>query len=113
MQLFYNSIINKDTKEITFDKVESKHIIKVLRKKEGDQIFITNGKGELFICKITIANYKRCLVSIISREEKKKLRDYYLHVVLSQLKNNDRLEWFLEKAETCCKNLIPCLHYQN
>ncbi|MDC3319852.1 16S rRNA (uracil(1498)-N(3))-methyltransferase [Flavobacteriaceae bacterium] len=98
MQLFYNSIINKDTKEITFDKVESKHIIKVLRKKEGDQIFITNGKGEFFICKITIANYKRCLVSIISREEKKKLRDYYLHVVLSPLKNNDRLEWFLEKA---------------
>ena len=98
MQLFYNSIINKDTKEITFDKVESKHIIKVLRKKEGDQIFITNGKGELFICKITIANYERCLVSIISREEKKKLRDYFLHVVLSPLKNNDRLEWFLEKA---------------
>ena len=98
MQLFYNSIINKDTKEITFDKVESKHIIKVLRKKEGDQIFITNGKGELFICKITIANHKRCLVSIISREEKKKLRDYFLHVVLSPLKNNDRLEWFLEKA---------------
>jgi len=98
MQLFYNSIINKDTKEITFDKVESKHIIKVLRKKEGDQIFITNGKGELFICKITIANYKRCLVSIISREEKKKLRDYFLNVVLSPLKNNDRLEWFLEKA---------------
>ncbi|MDG1980741.1 MAG: 16S rRNA (uracil(1498)-N(3))-methyltransferase [Flavobacteriaceae bacterium] len=98
MQLFYNSILDRDTKEITFDKVESKHIIKVLRKKEGDQIFITNGKGELFICKITIANHKRCLVSIISREVKKQSRDYYLHVVLSPLKNNDRLEWFLEKA---------------
>ena len=98
MQLFYNSILDRDTKEITFDKVESKHIIKVLRKKEGDQIFITNGKGELSICKITIANHKSCLVSIISREVKKQSRDYYLHVVLSPLKNNDRLEWFLEKA---------------
>ena len=79
-------------------KLRASILLKYFRKKEGDQIFITNGKGELFICKITIANHKRCLVSIISREEKKQSRDYYLHVVLSPLKNNDRLEWFLEKA---------------
>ena len=98
MQLFYNSIIDKETKEITFDKIESKHIIKVLRKKEGDRIFITNGKGELFNCIITIANDKRCLVSVSSQEEKKQPKDYYLHIVISPLKSNDRLEWFLEKA---------------
>ena len=98
MQLFYNSRIDKDTKEISFDKIESKHIVKVLRKKEGDQIFIMNGRGELFICEITAANHKRCIVSIISREEKKPQRDYYLHVVISPLKNNYRFEWFLEKA---------------
>ena len=62
MQLFYNSRIDKDTKEISFDKIESKHIVKVLRKKEGDQIFIMNGRGELFICEITAANHKRCIV---------------------------------------------------
>ena len=54
MQLFYNSILDKDTKEITFDKVESKHIIKVLRKKEGDQIFITNGKGAVSYTHLTL-----------------------------------------------------------
>ena len=98
MQLFYNSEIDKNTKEITFNNVESRHIVKVLRKKEEDQIFITNGKGELFDCKITSANHKRCIVSVINREEKKQPRDYYLHVAISPLKNNDRLEWFLEKA---------------
>ena len=98
MQLFYNSEIDKNTKEITFNNVESRHIVKVLRKKEEDQIFITNGKGELFDCKITSANHKRCIVSVINREEKKQPRDYYLHIAISPLKNNDRLEWFLEKA---------------
>ena len=98
MQLFYNSTIDKNTLEITFDKIESRHIVKVLRKKEGDAIYITNGKGQVFNCKITIANDKKCLVSILGKEEKKQFKDYYLHVAIAPTKNNDRLEWFIEKA---------------
>jgi len=98
MQLFYNPTIDKDTKQITFDKIESRHIVKVLRKKEGDQIYITNGKDQLFVCQITMANDKKCLAVIFSKEEKQKLRDYYLHVAIAPTKNNDRFEWFLEKA---------------
>jgi 16S rRNA (uracil1498-N3)-methyltransferase len=98
MQLFYNPEIDKDTQQITFDKIESRHIVKVLRKKEGDHIYITNGKGDLFSCQVTIASDKKCLVTIFDREEKKKIRDYYLHVAIAPTKNNDRLEWFLEKA---------------
>ena len=48
MQLFYNPIINEATDNFTFDKEESKHIIKVLRKKEGDILHVTNGLGFLF-----------------------------------------------------------------
>ena len=33
MQLFYNPDIDSTTENFSFDKVESKHIIKVLRKK--------------------------------------------------------------------------------
>lgn len=98
MQLFYNPNIDKNTQQITFDKIESKHIVKVLRKKEGDSICITNGKGLLFVSKIDIASDKKCLVTIASIEEKKKDRDYYLHVAIAPTKNNERFEWFLEKA---------------
>tara|TARA_R110002073_G_scaffold306012_5_gene475168 strand:+ start:10020 stop:10727 length:708 start_codon:yes stop_codon:yes gene_type:complete len=98
MQLFYNPDIDKDTQQITFDKIESRHIVKVLRKKEGDHIYITNGKGLLFISQIDIANDKRCLVTISSIEEKSKNREYRLHVVIAPTKNNERFEWFLEKA---------------
>jgi 16S rRNA (uracil1498-N3)-methyltransferase len=98
MQLFYNSEISIETKQITFDKIESKHIVRVLRKKENDILKITNGKGYLFDVKISFANVKKCLADIIAVTEKKNPRNYYLHIAIAPTKNNDRMEWFLEKA---------------
>ena len=98
MQLFYNPDISLETKQITFDKVESRHIVRVLRKKEGAVLKITNGNGFLFDAKIIIANDKKCLAEIINSEEKPKPWDYYLHIAIAPTKNNDRIEWFLEKA---------------
>ena len=98
MQLFFNSDISPDTSLFYFDKNESRHIIKVLRKKEQDVLSITNGQGDLFHAEILEANEKKCVVSIISHELKTKERDYYLHVVIAPTKSNDRFEWFLEKS---------------
>ena len=98
MQLFYNSEISTKTSQIAFDKIESKHIVRVLRKKESDILKITDGKGGLFDAKITIASDKKCLADIIAFEEKPKPWNYYLHIAIAPTKNNDRIEWFLEKA---------------
>ncbi|WP_405565600.1 16S rRNA (uracil(1498)-N(3))-methyltransferase [Polaribacter sp. Asnod6-C07] len=98
MQLFYNSDINTSTSSITFDKIESRHIVRVLRKKQDDVLHITNGKGFLFDAKITIASDKKCIAEIIAHQEKQKPWDYYLHIAIAPTKNNDRIEWFLEKA---------------
>lgn len=98
MQLFYSNTINSDSNQFTFDKIESRHIVKVLRKKEGDTLFITDGKNSLFNVTILIGSDKKCLVEITSIEQKETPRDYYLHVAIAPTKNNDRLEWFLEKA---------------
>ena len=98
MQLFYNPEISTETQQITFDKIESKHIVRVLRKTEGDILKITNGKGYLFDAEISFANDKRCSALIIKFEEKPKPWNYYLHVAIAPTKNNDRIEWFLEKA---------------
>ena len=70
MQLFYNSEISIETKQITFDKIESKHIVRVLRKKENDILKITNGKGYLFDVKISFANDKKCLAKLILTSNK-------------------------------------------
>jgi 16S rRNA (uracil1498-N3)-methyltransferase len=97
MQLFYNPAISENTKEFTFDREESKHIIKVLRKKDGDILFVTNGLGFLFECSIVLAIETKCTVAII-RFNKSERPNVYLHLAVAPTKMNDRFEWFLEKA---------------
>ena len=97
MQLFYNSNISIDNTTFNFDKDESRHIVKVLRKKIGDQLHITNGKGWLFIAQLTLADTKHCSVNIISSSLQPK-RNFNLHLAVAPTKMNDRYEWFLEKA---------------
>jgi len=98
MQLFYNPNIDTSTTEFTFDKEESRHIIRVLRKKEGDNLHLTNGKGFLFSAEIINASDKKCIINISSFEEKSKQWKYHLHIAIAPTKMNERYEWFLEKA---------------
>ena len=97
MQLFYNSSLTKHDLGFTFDREESKHIVKVLRKKESDIIFITNGLGFLFESEIILASEKKCEVKI-TKETFQEPDKFYTHIVVAPTKMNDRLEWFLEKA---------------
>jgi len=98
MQLFYNPDINLSTNIFSFDKNESRHIIKVLRKKEKDQLQITNGQGLLFTSQIISDNEKKCVIQIISAEPQPAPWKYHLHIAIAPTKMNDRYEWFLEKA---------------
>lgn len=97
MQLFYNPSLDNSFKQFIFSAEESKHIVKVLRKKEDDILSITNGKGYLFEAKILEANPKKCKAQIISTE-KTIPRLHTLHLAVAPTKMNDRFEWFLEKA---------------
>lgn len=97
MQLFYNPNINEKTTQFSFEKEESKHIVKVLRKAVGDLLHITNGEGWLFTAEVSIPNINKCVVNIISKAEQKK-SNYNLHVAVAPTKMNNRYEWFLEKA---------------
>jgi 16S rRNA (uracil1498-N3)-methyltransferase len=97
MQLFYNPTIDETTENFSFDKEESKHIIKVLRKKDTDILFVTNGLGLLFKTEITLASDNKCTVQILN-VEKTEPSKYHLHLAVAPTKMNDRYEWFLEKA---------------
>lgn len=97
MQLFYNPTINKSLSSFVFDKEESKHIVKVLRKKESDILFVTNGLGYLFKTEIALASDNKCTVNIISFEKQNSSK-FHLHLVVAPTKMNERYEWFLEKA---------------
>jgi 16S rRNA (uracil1498-N3)-methyltransferase len=97
MQLFYSPTINSTETSFVFDKEESKHIIKVLRKKENDILHVTNGLGFLFATKIKLASDNKCTVEIVSFEQQQQPK-FNLHLAVAPTKMNERYEWFLEKA---------------
>ncbi|SDB34748.1 16S rRNA (uracil1498-N3)-methyltransferase [Flavobacteriaceae bacterium MAR_2010_188] len=97
MQLFYNPEISINTSTISFDKEESRHISKVLRRKNGDILKITDGKGFIYDAKIIEDTIKACKVEIVSHKFEEN-HPYKLHLAVAPTKMNDRYEWFLEKA---------------
>ena len=92
---------------ITLDADTTKHIWQVLRMKEGDLIFLTDGKGTMAHALIQMAEKHKCNVLIrktatIPRHSKQ------LHLCVSFTKNNSRNEWLLEKAtELGVSSIIP------
>jgi 16S rRNA (uracil1498-N3)-methyltransferase len=109
MQLFYNKNINTNDVTFVFDKEESKHIIKVLRKQEGDVLFVTNGLGCLFTTKITLASDSKCTVKIDSIKQQEAPK-YNLHLAVAPTKMNERYEWLLEKiTEIGCQEITPII----
>jgi 16S rRNA (uracil1498-N3)-methyltransferase len=97
MQLFYNPDIDETTESFSFDKEESRHIIKVLRKKDSDILHVTNGLGLLFETEITLASDNKCIVEVLSIKKSPEPK-FRLHLAVAPTKMNDRFEWFLEKA---------------
>lgn len=97
MQLFFNETITTSDNEILFPKEESRHIVKVLRKTEGDSVYITNGKGYLFEAQISLATTNKCIAQIIETKVQEK-PTLHIHLAVAPTKMNDRYEWFLEKA---------------
>lgn len=97
MQLFYHPEAVQINQELVFDKDESRHIVKVLRKQVGDPLQLTNGKGAFFTSEIVAANPNKCVVQLLEAENREPL-PYSLHLAVAPTKLNDRYEWFLEKA---------------
>lgn len=93
----------------TLSEESSRHIVQVLRMKEGDRIQITNGKGSLVTAEIILAHKKKAEVKILKKELfPEKLPKSTIAVSL--LKNTSRFEWFLEKAtEIGIGEIVPLL----
>lgn len=77
---------------------ESNHATKVLRLKEGDDIQIIDGKGNLHQCIITLVKKQECHYEIRQTNHFESPWNKYLDIVVAPTKNMDRTEWFAEKA---------------
>ncbi len=96
MELFYSHDISGGICRL--DQDESGHCVKVLRHRSGDEISVIDGCGTLYRCRITSDSHKGVEAMVISSESDWGGHPYRLHMAVCPTKNNDRYEWFAEKA---------------
>lgn len=96
MNVFYLPTAQLGT--ISFPEEESKHIVKVLRMKEGDGFCVTDGKGSLYDAELIDAHPKRAMANLSNQRCGYDLRDFKVSIAVAPTKLNERTEWFLEKA---------------
>ena len=96
MIIFHSENINPGSLSLTAD--DSQHCAKVLRHKAGDEICVVDGAGTMYECRITDANPKCVSASIIKANPGWNAHPYHLTMAVCPTKNNDRYEWFIEKA---------------
>lgn len=97
MDLFYLKSLTSATTECILEGEEAQHISKVLRKKVGDLLLLTNGKGLEWQGQIAAIFSKKVQLKCTYQKEHPPL-PYSLHIAIAPTKSNDRIEWFLEKA---------------
>lgn len=107
MRLFYaEQIVNN---QAILNQEETKHCIKILRKKIGDTIFLIDGKGGFFEGELIDIQRKNATLKLIRSLENQQQWDFQIHVAIAPTKNIDRFEFFLEKATELGVNTITPL----
>ncbi len=108
MELFYAYEISGST--VRLSQEESQHCVRVLRHRVGDEIDVIDGEGTLLHCRITDDNPKGAEATILSSEENWHSHPYHLTIGCCPTKNNDRFEWFVEKAtEVGVDRIVPLI----
>ncbi len=96
MELFYASEISGNLCRL--DAEESGHCVRVLRHRAGDLIDVIDGEGTLYHCRLTDDNPKGAEAQVLESQAHWNAHPYRLTIGCCPTKNNDRFEWFVEKA---------------
>ena len=83
-------------KELPAD--EAMHAMRVLRLKEGNEIFLMDGQGSYFRAQITVAATHHCFYEIQEQLVQQPQWEGHLHLAIAPTKMMDRMEWMVEKA---------------
>ena len=109
LPIFFTAIAAPTGEELVLDEDTSKHVSQVLRMRAGEELQLTDGKGNLATAAITEAHKKKTSVKIV-RAAFMPRATRKTAIAISLLKNTNRFEWFLEKAtELGIQSIIPLL----
>ena len=108
MEVFFSRDIEGGI--VRLNAEESAHCVKVLRHRAGDDIFVIDGEGTLFTCRLTDASPKEAQAVVVREEPDWGAHPYYLQMAVCPTKNIERYEWFAEKAtETGLDEIVPVI----
>lgn len=96
--MHFACLADAETGIMTLPEEESKHCVRVLRMEAGTAFKITNGNGEIFDAMLREAHPKKAVVELSNPQKGYDYWPFRLCIAIAPTKNNDRLEWFLEKA---------------
>ena len=96
MELFY--AYEADGRFCRLDADESGHCVRVLRHRAGNEIHVIDGLGTMYRCRLTDDNPKGAEAEVLEAFPGWGGHPYRLTVACCPTKNNDRFEWFVEKA---------------
>ncbi|MBQ8047436.1 MAG: 16S rRNA (uracil(1498)-N(3))-methyltransferase [Prevotella sp.] len=77
---------------------EALHALRVLRLREGDEIFLMDGRGCFFRAEVTLTNNKHCMYVIREVLPQERAWRGKIHLAIAPTKMTDRIEWMAEKA---------------
>lgn len=94
---------------VELEEEAARHIVQVLRMKEGEKLHLTDGKGKLLFCEIQATGKKFCTVRV-DKSTLQTAPERKVSIAISLVKNPSRFEWFLEKAtEIGVSEIIPLI----
>ena len=121
MELFYSTDIRcgkgnrAGAERLVLAGGEADHCVRVMRHKEGESIFVIDGKGGLYNCrieKVMLPKKGEASVECAVLEESHGVGglNYHLVMAVCPTKNMDRYEWFVEKAtELGVDEIVPVI----
>ena len=108
MELFYAYEVSGGVAML--DAEESNHCVKVLRHRAGDDIDVIDGLGTLYHCRLTLDSPKGAEAQVLEAVPGWNSHPYHLTIGCCPTKNNDRFEWFVEKAtEIGVDRIVPLI----
>lgn len=109
LPFFYLLTYDPAQEIIVLEEDSSRHIAQVLRMKAGEELQLTDGKGNLLRAEIVEENKKHCRVKVLNAAHKAR-NARTTTIAISLLKNSSRFEWFLEKAtEIGVTEIVPLI----
>lgn len=79
------------------DPDESRHLTQVLRKRKGDKVGVTDGKGNGWVAVLEDTGRNKVVLRLTETVDPPQHWGFHLHVAVAPPKQGARLDWMLEK----------------